>query len=80
MRLWNRHSKDAPGGAADRGDGLARDLIVVLTLKVLFLFAIWFAFFHHPDTPDLTPKAVQHWMLDSAAGSPGRATNRQETD
>ena len=80
MWLRRRHSNDAPDNAAARGDGLARDLSVVLVVKVLILFALWYAFFHHPDAPSLTPQAVQQRLLDVAADTPTHSPVPQEAD
>ena len=40
---------------------LARDIVVILVVKVLVLYALWFAFFRTPVAPrmKMDPKAVE---------------------
>ena len=50
---------------------LARDIIVVLLVKVAVLYAIWFAFFRTPVAPHMTmdPKAVEQQVAGPRAAS-----------
>ena len=44
---------------------LARDIVVVLVVKAIVLYGLWYAFFRMPAAPGMTmdPVAVEHRLL-----------------
>lgn len=42
---------------------LVRELAVVLVIKLAALYVIWLAFFHQPDTRELTNQEVGQLLL-----------------
>jgi hypothetical protein len=44
-----------------RSSPLGRDIVIILLVKVVVLYALWFAFFRAPVAPHMTmdPKAVE---------------------
>jgi hypothetical protein len=47
---------------------LARDIIVVLVVKAIVLYALWYAFFRMPAAPGMTmdPAVVAHRLIAPA--------------
>ena len=58
-------------GQWQRLSPLARDIVIVLVVKVLVLCAIWFAFFRTPVARHMTmdPQAVEHQVAGRPANS-----------
>ncbi len=50
-----------------RGFSLRRDIIAILTFKLLALIALRFLFFD--DRPDITPTRVEQHLLDPSSSS-----------
>jgi hypothetical protein len=48
-----------------RGPTFARDIVLVLTIKLVLLMALKYAFFNHPQAQDMNmpPAAVAHAIL-----------------
>ena len=44
----------APGVAGRRLSPLARDIIIVLIVKAVILYVLWYAFFRTPAAPGMT--------------------------
>jgi hypothetical protein len=42
---------------------LSRDILLILIVKIVLIFAIWWVFFRAPDTP--TAEQVSHALLES---------------
>ena len=44
---------------------LARDIVIVLVIKAIVLYALWYAFFRTPAAPGMTmdPAAVEHRLF-----------------
>ena len=53
--------RDSRLGRWWRSSPLGRDIVVILVVKVLVLYALWFAFFRSPVAPHMTmdAKAVE---------------------
>ena len=51
------------------GHPLGRELLVILVVKVILLFAIWWIFFSHPEDHALSPEQVSRAILESKAVS-----------
>jgi RsiW-degrading membrane proteinase PrsW (M82 family) len=49
---------------------LVRELAVVLVIKLVILYFIWFAFFSEPVTPRMTADAVSESFLSGGADNP----------
>jgi hypothetical protein len=49
---------------------LARDVTIVLVVKAIVLFLLWFAFFRAPAAPGMAmaPERVQQHLLSSSPG------------
>ena len=47
---------------------LARDVVVVLVVKAIVLYVLWYAFFRMPAAPGMTmdPAAVEHMLFAPA--------------
>ena len=47
---------------------LARDIVIVLIVKAVVLYGLWYAFFRMPIAPGMTmdPAAVEHRLLSPA--------------
>lgn len=48
------------------GDPLARELVVILAVKVVVLFALWAAFFSGPEPADTRPVAERILQSDQS--------------
>lgn len=61
---------------------LVRELAIVLALKFIALFAIWLAFFNHPDVKNLSHDDVgQHLLGETRKGFiPQSTASRGEPD
>jgi hypothetical protein len=48
---------------------LARDIIIVLVVKAIILYGLWYAFFRTPAAPGMTmdPAVVEHRLLAPSA-------------
>ena len=57
---------------------LAREITLILVLKLVFLFGLWFAFFRHPEVPPVDGARVSEALLGAAGGSDSRADSRSE--
>ena len=49
---------------------LVRELAVVLVIKLIILYTIWFAFFSEPVTPRMTADSVSESFLGGGTDSP----------
>jgi hypothetical protein len=58
----------APGASRRRLSPLARDIIVVLIVKAVILYILWYAFFRTPAAPGMTmdPLVVEQRLLAPA--------------
>ncbi len=56
-----------------RGNPLAREITVVLLVKLLLIFGLWYAFFSHPIERQLTDRGVSAVILgQNARATPAR--------
>ena len=44
---------------------LSREILLILLIKIVLVFAIWWAFFRAPDTARPTPEQVSRALLES---------------
>lgn len=55
---------------------LVRELFVVVVIKLLVLYGLWFAFFRQPDVQPLTPEQVSAALAGHSAITPASRAPR----
>ncbi len=78
-------AKPDAAGSAPPHSNLARDIVVILAIKVSLLFAIWYLFFSAPQAQhmQLPPERMQQRLIETPAAvtpSSPRSFNPGPTD
>ena len=63
-----------------RNNSLRREITIVLVIKTILLFALWYLFFSHPDDRALNAGQVSQALIESSSqpNNPAQEVSRND--